>query len=451
MAMPSAPSAAVVPTRLRAAALAALLVFLGTCRRDVTAPAAPTQLFFTVQPHVTAAGQPISPAVQVSALDESGRVVESFTGTVKVTLGPATSGTTLGGATEVSAVRGVATFVVTIAKSGSGYTLTATSNGLVGATSMRFGIVAGPPTQLLFTGQPTTTVAGASMTPAVQVTVQDAEKNTVDAFAGAVTLTLGSNAAGGTLGGTTTVAPVAGVATFTTLRVDKAGTGYTLAAAAAGIPAATSASFTVAPGPGSQLVFTVHPTSAVAGAAISPAVQVTALDASGNTATGFSGIVALALGTNPNGATLSGATTQQAVNGIATFPTLSLDKVGTGYTLTATGLGTATSSPFDIRLGPISQLAFLVQPSNAVAGQPIAPAVQVRALEDSGAPAGALAATVSLSIGADPNGGALIGTTTVTAVGGVATFTTLSVSKAGSGYTLTAAAPGLAGAASVAF
>ena len=56
----------------------------------------------------------------------------------------------------------------------------------------------------------------------------------------------------------------------------------------------------------------------------------------------------LAIGTNPGGGTLSGTTTVAAVNGVATFSNLSINKVGTGYTLTASdgSLTAATSSSF---------------------------------------------------------------------------------------------------------
>src|SRR2546427_738036 len=72
-------------------------------------------------------------------------------------------------------------------------------------------------TQLFFPVQPRATVAGATVTPAVQVTARDARGNPVAAFTGTVTLALGTNPAGGTLSGTTSVAAVAGVATFSTL------------------------------------------------------------------------------------------------------------------------------------------------------------------------------------------------------------------------------------------
>ena len=45
--------------------------------------------------------------------------------------------------------------------------------------------------------------------------------------------------------------------------------------------------------------------------------------------------VASRCGTNPGGGTLSGTRRAAAVAGVATFGNLSIDKVGTGYTLTS--------------------------------------------------------------------------------------------------------------------
>src|SRR5207244_1717737 len=254
------------------------------------------------------------------------------------------------GATPSSAVNGVATFTgLNISRAGVGYTLTVSATGLGTAPSPAFNVTAGAATQLVFTVEPGATVAGAAITPPVQVTAQDAMGNTDPSFTGQVTVALGANPGNGALSGTTTVAAVAGVTTFPGLSIDRAAAGYTLTAGATGLPVATSAVFTVSAGAANHLAFTVEPSNATSGTPITPAVQLTAHDTQGNTVTGFTGSVTVALGANPGSGTLSGTKAVPAVAGVATFGDLSLDKAGTGYTLTAasTGLSAPTSAAFN--------------------------------------------------------------------------------------------------------
>src|SRR5207249_3670908 len=178
------------------------------------------------------------------------------------------------------------------------------------------------------------------------------------------------------------------------------------------------------------------------GAGITPAVEITARDGSGNTATGFTGKIRGAIGTNPSSGTLSGTKTVAAVAGVATFSGLSIDKAGTGYTLTATGVGSTTSSAFNITAGVATQLVFSVQPSTTTAGAEITPAVQITAQDGNGNTATGFTGNVTVAIGTNPSGGVLAGTLTHAAAGGVATFSGLSIDKAGTGYTLTATGAG---------
>src|SRR5207247_2293523 len=197
-------------------------------------------------------------------------------------------------------------------------------------------------------------------------------------FAGTVTVALGANPGGATLGGTTTVVAANGVASFSPLTLDKTGTSYALTATAAGLNPATSSGFNITPGAATQLVFGTQPSTTVANRQITPAVKVRAEERRGDVASEFTGAVAIALGNNPGGSTLSGTTTVAAVNGVATFVDLSLNKTGTGYWLTATATGlNATSSGFNITPGAASQLVFGTQPGTTVAGQQITPAVKV--------------------------------------------------------------------------
>ena len=68
-------------------------------------------------------------------------------------------------------------------------------------------------------------VAGVAVAPSVQVAALNQAGDTVTAFGGPVTLSIaaGSGVAGATLFGTTTVAAVNGIATFTGLSIDNAG------------------------------------------------------------------------------------------------------------------------------------------------------------------------------------------------------------------------------------
>src|SRR5438132_123873 len=385
---------------------------------DIT-PGTATQLAFTVQPSNTVAGAAISPAVQITALDPAGNPVPSFTGSVTVALGNNPGGSTLGGSTTVAAVGGVVTFSdLTLDKAAPGYWLTAT--GLGTATSSSFNIIAGTATQLVFGTQPGTTVAGQQITPAVKVRALDALGNVATGFTGAVAIALGNNPGGSTLSGTTPVTAVSGVATFF-VSLNKAGTGYTLTASAGGFAPVTSTAF-----------------------------DITALDPAGNPVPSFTGSVTVALGNNPGGSTLSGTTTAAAVGGVVTFSDLTLDKAAPGYWLTATGLGTATSSSFNIIAGTATQLVFGTQPGTITGGKSFSPAVKVRALDELGNLATSFTGQVTVTLNS-PGSGTLSGTTTVAAAGGVATFFSLSVNVAASGYTLTAAAAGLPNVESVAF
>ena len=212
-----------------------------------------------------------------------------------------------------------------------------------------------PATQLAFTVQPRNTTAGSAISPAVQVTARDASGNVSTSFSGAITIALGAGPNGGTLSGTMTMSAVNGVATFSNLIITKAATGYTLTATASGLSGATSSSFSVAAASASALFFTVQPTNTQAGTSISPAVQVTARDAYGNTATNFNGSMTMAIGQNPGGGTLSGTKTVTAANGVATFSDLKIDRAANGYTLrvSTTGPAGAESAQFNVAQKPL--------------------------------------------------------------------------------------------------
>src|SRR5438045_4470213 len=101
-------------------------------------------------------------------------------------------------------------------------------------------------------------------------------------------------------------------------------------ASAIGSTPDTTTTFDITPATATQLAFTVQPSNTVAGAAISPAVQVTALDPAGNPVPTFTGSVTVALGGHTGDRPLSGTTVVAAVNGVGTFVDCSVNKTRTG-------------------------------------------------------------------------------------------------------------------------
>lgn len=95
--------------------------------------------------------------------------------------------------------------------------------------------------------------------------------------------------------------------------------------------------------------FVVQPSTVTVGATITPAVQVSLQNAAGVTVGSTTSNITVAILTGPSGARLNGVLTRAAVNGVATFNDLSIDKTG-GFTLTATSgsLAAGTSSAFSV-------------------------------------------------------------------------------------------------------
>jgi hypothetical protein len=111
-----------------------------------------------------------------------------------------------------------------------------------------------------------------------------------------------------------------------------------------------SATVIVTPGLVDHLAFGQQPANVAPGAAISPAVTVKLFDHYNNLVTGDStDQVTIALGANPGNGTLSGTATVKASGGVATFGNLSVNQIGSGYTLVGRlGTMTATSASFNV-------------------------------------------------------------------------------------------------------
>jgi plastocyanin len=111
---------------------------------------------------------------------------------------------------------------------------------------------------------------------------------------------------------------------------------------------------TADPGAAAKLAFAAQPHAVQVRTVIAPAVRVAVQDANGNTVTGSTAAVTLALANNPSAATLDGGGPVNAVSGVATFPAVSVSQIGAGYSLTATsaGLTAITSNGFNVSDAP---------------------------------------------------------------------------------------------------
>ena len=399
-----------------------------------------TQLVYTSQPVSTTAG--VLPSFTVDVEDQYGNIDTSDNSTVTLSVhsGPGL----LSGNVSVQAVNGVATFSNVSLDTAGTYSLNATDGTDSAATSGSFTISPAAASQVVFNQQPSSVTAGIAISPAMTVDVEDHFGNIVTAGPSNVTLSVHSGP--GTLSGTVTVGTSSGVATFSNVLIDTAGS-YTLTASDGSLTAANSSSFTVSAAAAAKLAYFTEPSDVATGAIISPAVVVDVEDAFGNIVTGNSSNVSLAIHTGSG--SLSGTTTVAASQGVATFSNVIVNSPGT-YTLAATdgSLTSAISSSFTVSNGTASQLGIAQQPSDAIAGDPNSPAIVVDVEDPTGAIVAGNTSTVVLSVHSGP--GTLSGTVSVAAVNGVATFDNVILDTAGD-YTLTATDGSLATATTSSF
>jgi hypothetical protein len=362
----------------------------------------------------------------------------------------------------VPASGGKATFSgLSIDKIGTGYTLQASSGALAVATSAPFNITIGPATQLSFSAAPGNTRAGVAFATQPVVQALDAGGNLVTTYNGAVTLAITPSAGtvGAVLGGILTVNAVNGVANFSGLNIDRIGTAYQLNAGATGLSGADSTAFNIT---ADRLVFTTSPSNATAGTAFPTQPIVQAIDSFGTLDTNFTGAVTLAItpSTGTVGAVLASpaGVTVSAVAGVATFSGLNIDKSGVAYQLAAASgainsTAAGDSAPFNITAGTATQLVFTTSPGNARAGAAFASQPVVEARDALGNRDTTFNGSVVLTIKSNTGavGATLGGSLMVSAVGGVASCSGLSIDKVGLIYQLSASANGLSGADSTAF
>jgi hypothetical protein len=181
-------------------------------------------------PATFTAGVPFD--IIVLVVDPFRQTAVGYTGTVHFV---ATNGA-MADYTFTAADAGQHTFSNLVLRRAGTLTVTGTDTAdasLTGSTTFTVTLAAAD--HLLFLQQPSDTVAGQTIGPAVMVAVVDQFGNIETGDNNdTVTLSLGTNPGGGTLSGTLTVTVVNGVATFSDLSIDQAGGGYTLHATVGG-------------------------------------------------------------------------------------------------------------------------------------------------------------------------------------------------------------------------
>jgi hypothetical protein len=314
----------------------------------------------------------------------------------------------------------------------AGITTDLAGNPRISGGTVDMGAFEAPLRNNIITAQPADTVAGQTLAPIV-VQLQNAAGAVLVNNNSNVTLSIASGPTGAILLGTTTVAAHAGVATFSNVQFDVAGT-YQLMASG-NLAGATSAQFTVSPAAASKLAIVQQPANTTAGVAISPAIAIDAEDRFGNLITTFDSRVSLNLQSGPATGGIFGKASLHAQNGVATFSNLTAYVAGS-YKLNASAadLPIALAHKFAVAPTAAARIAFVSQPASEPAGLPLTFTVDVQ--DAFGNLITADDSTVSLSLFSGPVQ-LIYGTLTASAVGGQATFSNVILPTVGT-YTLLA-------------
>ena len=404
---------------------------------SVTQPP-PAKLIINAEPPATAAaGTPFATAGQpivVYEEDQFGNLESGDNSTVvSVKLGSG-SGPLVGPLTE-TVVGGVATFSNLADDAAETITLTFSSGNLAPATSSSIVVGPGAGARLIVTQQPSP-AATAGKVFATQPIVEEVDQygNIIDDSTDAVSAAVGDTGTSTLLGTTLNVKLVDGVATFSGLSYNKAEPmDIAFTSNVDAIAPATSNLVIVSPAAASQLVIGQQPSStATVGQPFATQPVVYEEDPFYNIESGDSTsqvTAMLASGAGP----LRGLPSVTLVNGVARFGGLS-DNTAETITLDFSSgpLLSAPSSP--IVVGPAAASRLLIESgysTTAVAGQPLATPPTVEIVDSAGnVETGDNATQITVSLAGGP--GKLLGTTTVTVQGGVATFPGLADDTAGS-------------------
>jgi hypothetical protein len=439
--------------------------------------------------------------IHIEILDQDGFVVMYANDSVTLSIHNNNGTDTLVGTTTVNAVNGIANFsnisinstVFGLRIDASYDTHVATStpidvfniyrggSGNGTAFSYSEGKLNGPQvvSQVVFTTLPPEWILPSHGFP-IQVELRDIYGGVVLSANDSVTLSIHNNISSDTLVGTTTVNAVNGIANFSNISINSTVFGLRIDASydthvatstpidvfniyrgGSGNGTAFSYSEGKLNGPQvvSQVVFTTLPPEWILPSHGFP-IQVELRDIYGGVVLSANDSVTLSIHNNISSDTLVGTTRVNAVNGIANFSNISINRTVFGLRIDASyDTHVATSTPIDIfniyrggsgngtalsysegKLnGPqvVSQVVFSIQPPSGLTPTQTFP-IQISLQDADGFIVLSASNTVTLSIANNPGSGTLSGVTAVNAVNGIANFSNLILSAMGVGYTLRA-------------
>lgn len=456
-------------------------------------PGSPAKLTLQTQPSNSAtAGQAFAQQPVIRVEDSFDNLVTSDNST-QITASRQAGTGTLQGTTTQTASSGTVTFTNLSHNIANNITLNFSASGLNTIESDFIAVSPASASQLVFKVQPSQTGTNRSISPPVEVRLQDPFNNNVSQAGATVNISLSSGT--GTLSGTTSVPTnSAGIAVFDNLTINQTGS-KTLQATSTGLTSATSNTFNIDTPPNQNVVpanaqFSADDANTIYSTLTGPVIEETAAgDLAANETIVFrapSGYEWDTGGTDPTvtitadndfGFTQldisfvsrtsteitfqvdqeSGEIFGIPLTGIATFGNLrirpttgvlpntkNITNVGTTGPSGTTNYGTLT-----MVAGNRAQLVFDRQPSDATKDQPIAPSVRVRLQDQFGNNVSDQSVSISISLasGTGTLGGSV---TKLTNSSGVAEFTDLNIDQTGF-KTIQAAGTGLSSATSNSF
>ncbi len=382
-------------------------------------------LVFEKAPSTGIAGTVLGTII-VAVENSAGQIVTTDSSTITLS-----TGFTTGSTVSVKAVNGIATFSNLTMTTAGNQTLTASDSG-VGVQGLTFNIKINPAaaSKVSFTTMPVTGTAGTPLT-VVVATVQDAYGNVITSNNATVTLAVKTGPGSFASGSTFTATSINGIAKFSSLTLNTAGT-YTLSATQGTLTSGVSGSLTISPAVASKLLITTSPPTGTAGTKLA-ALKASITDAFGNVVTTNTSSVTIAVKSGSASFASGSTLTAAAVNGVATFSALTLNIAGT-YALSATAgtLTSAISGNIVVSAAAASKLVFTVIPSTGTVNTLLA-TITVAIQDAYGNIVTGNTSSVTLAVGTGPSGGGFVvgSTLTVAAVNGVATFKNIKIAKAG--------------------